>query len=175
VQVLVTRRLHSLALTGIAPASFYENGRDGERPKAHYDGLPVDFLVRAMLRLSSESGNAFRTFNTTSTHLDDGISLDTIADWVDSAGYAIDRIADFEDWTRRFTYALKRLPEGQRQHSVLPIMSHFARPQAAGSSPIRNDAFVKGAGPVPSLSEAYIHKYLDDMRRLGLLPQIRRA
>lgn len=167
---MFTRLLHSLALTGIAPGSFYEAVPNGSRPRAHYDGLPVDFLAGAMLRLGNGAEHGFRTFNTTSTHLDDGISLDTIADWVASAGYRIDRIADHAEWVRRFSAALRNLPDEQRQHSALPIMSHFAHPHPARPAPVRNDAFVAAAGPMPSLNEAYIHKYLDDMRALGLLP-----
>jgi fatty acid CoA ligase FadD9 len=167
---MFVRMLLSLALTGIAPESFYETGPDGSRPHAHYDGLPVDFLAAAIRRLCAAPDDEFRTCNTTSTHLDDGVSLDTIADWVASAGYRLERIADHGEWVRRFTGALRNLPEAKRQHSALPIIDHFARPHSSRPTAIRNNAFVAAAGSVPSIDEATIHKHLDDMRLLGLLP-----
>jgi len=169
---MFTRLVYSLALTGIAPGSFYERAPGGRRPRAHYDGLPVDFLAQAMAGLATGPGAGFRCFNTTSTHLDDGISLDTIADWIATAGYPVTRIDDHAEWVRRFAEALCRLPEEERQHSALPIVEHFSHPHAARPAPIRNDGFVDAAGPVPSLSEACIHKYLDDLRALRLLPQV---
>jgi fatty acid CoA ligase FadD9 len=167
---MFTRLLYSLALTGIAPGSFYASAPGASRSRAHYDGLPVDFLAHAMVRLATVPGAGFRCFNTTSTHLDDGVSLDTITDWITSAGYPIDRIDDHSEWVRRFSAALRNLPDEQRQHSALPIIAHFAHPHSARPAPIRNDSFVAAAEPVPSLSESYIHKYLDDLQALHLLP-----
>src|SRR3954468_15501023 len=40
---MFTRLMLSLVATGIAPASFYELDADGNRQRAHYDGLPVEF------------------------------------------------------------------------------------------------------------------------------------
>jgi hypothetical protein len=40
-----TRPLYSIITTGLTPESFYELATDGHRPKAHYDGWPVDFIA----------------------------------------------------------------------------------------------------------------------------------
>lgn len=38
----------SVLSTGIAPKSFYETDISGNRQRAHYDGLPVDFVAEAI-------------------------------------------------------------------------------------------------------------------------------
>ncbi len=71
---------------------------------------------------------------------------------------------------------MRHLPDNQRQRSALQILGYVALPYAAKSTPVRNDNFVAAirelpVGPdVPHLTEGYIHKYLDDLRLLGLLP-----
>ncbi len=46
----------SLVATGIAPGSFYELDADGNRQRAHYDGLPVEFIAEAISTLGRPSG-----------------------------------------------------------------------------------------------------------------------
>ena len=49
---MFTRLMLSLVATGIAPGSFYELDAEGNRQRAHYDGLPVEFISEAI----SDSG-----------------------------------------------------------------------------------------------------------------------
>lgn len=174
---MFTRLLLSLALTGIAPASFYEPATDGARARMHYDGMPVDFLAAAIQQIGNRPWHGHRTFNTISAHLDDGVSLDVITDWVAAAGYPLQRIGDHADWVRRFADTLRHMPDDQRQQSALPIMAYVERPHASRPAGVRNEAFVSAvcdlpAGPaVPGLSADFIGKYLADLRLLGLLGQ----
>ena len=46
---------HSLLVTGLAPASFYETDAAGNRPRAHYDGLPVDFVAESITTLGEQT------------------------------------------------------------------------------------------------------------------------
>ena len=46
---MFTRLMLSLVATGIAPGSFYELDADGNRQRAHYDGLPVEFIAECDL------------------------------------------------------------------------------------------------------------------------------
>src|ERR1700742_1691171 len=48
---MFTRQMLSLVATGIAPGSFYELDADGNRQRAHYDGLPVEFIAEAISSL----------------------------------------------------------------------------------------------------------------------------
>ena len=82
---MFTRLLFSVVQTGIAPVSFYELPPDGSRPRAHYDGLPVDFIASAMQQIGAVPHADFKTYNVINMHADDGISLDRIIDWVASA------------------------------------------------------------------------------------------
>jgi len=174
---MFTRLLFSLVHTGIAPESFYERPAGSRRPRTHYDGMPVDFLAGAIQQLGSMEYNGFRCYNTTSTSIDDGVSLDTIADWVESAGYPLRRIEDHGSWVHEFETRMRNLPPDERQHSSLPILSFLERPHSPEPTSISTDRFVAAvhsisAGPeIPRLSERFIHKYLNDMRLLGLIGQ----
>jgi fatty acid CoA ligase FadD9 len=76
---LFTRLMLSLVATGIAPRSFHEF--DGQRhgTRAHYDGLPVDFIAEAIATLGGNATDGFHTYNVVNPH-DDGISLDQFVD-----------------------------------------------------------------------------------------------
>ena len=52
---MFTRMMLSLVATGIAPGSFYELDADGNRQRAHYDGLPVEFIAEAIATLGAQS------------------------------------------------------------------------------------------------------------------------
>ena len=51
---MFTRMMLSLVATGIAPGSFYELDADGNRQRAHYDGLPVEFIAEAISTLGAQ-------------------------------------------------------------------------------------------------------------------------
>jgi fatty acid CoA ligase FadD9 len=156
---MFTRLLFSLLATGIAPRSFYETDAAGQSPRAHYDGLPVDFIAEAVT-------------------YDDGISLDVFVDWLNLAGHKIERIDDYNDWLARFETALTGLPEKQRQQSVLPLLHAYSRPErplAGAAAPTEvfhaavRAAKVGHEKDIPHLSAELINKYVTDLRSLGLL------
>ncbi|SOB81244.1 carboxylic acid reductase [Streptomyces sp. 1331.2] len=171
-----TRLVLSLIATGIAPQSFYR-ATDPEQPvRAHYDGLPADFVAAAVTALGGgEAGH--RTYNAVNPH-DDGVSLDTVVDWLIAAGTPIHRIADHGEWHERFATALRGLPERQRQHSLLPLLHAYrapATPVAGSAVPAeRFRRAVRGAGigaqgDIPGLSRPLIEKYLTDLQHLQLI------
>ncbi|QTI70985.1 thioester reductase domain-containing protein [Gordonia polyisoprenivorans] len=165
------RLLQSLVLTGLAPASFYEPA--GAR--AHYDGLPVDFIAAATAAVAIESGDGFHTYHVTNPH-NDGISLDTMVDWIEAAGYRIERVEGYEEWVRRFETALQALPDEQRQRSSLGVLDSLRRPDRAGVMPVDSTRFVEAVrrsaseSDVPHLTARFIAKWLDDLAGLDLIP-----
>ncbi|GAB5899801.1 non-ribosomal peptide synthetase [Mycolicibacterium mageritense] len=184
----VTRMALSIVATGLAPASFYQLGADGNRRRAHYDALPVGFVAEAITtlgwRAARSAATAFATYHVMNPH-DDGIGLDEYVDWLVDAGYPITRIADFGEWLRRFETALRALPDHQRQHSVLQILqSHVTKdlraPEPTHGAYGPTDRFrdaVKSAGigpdnDIPHISAPIIVKYVTDLQRLGLLGPI---
>ncbi|MGV4982264.1 carboxylic acid reductase [Streptomyces sp. NRAIS4] len=171
-----TRLVLSLITTGIAPGSFYRGGDAGPRPRAHYDGLPGDFVAASVATLGAGAAG-YRTFNAVNPH-DDGISLDTVVDWLADSGIAIHRVRDHREWRERFEAALRALPERQRQHSLLPLMHAWrepATPVAGAAVPAeRFREAVRAAGigaqkDIPHLSRPLIEKYVTDLRHLGLI------
>ena len=172
---MLTRLLYSIVVTGLAPASFYQAAPDGSRAKAHYDGTPVDVVAAAVVGVSDHAHTDVRTYNVINYHGDDGVSLDSFVDWLESAGYPITRIENNADWYERMQQKLKALPDQQRRQSAIDILMAFGRPYPANGEMAGCDRFqglVQGLkiGPdVPHLSEAFIHKCLEDMRLLGLI------
>jgi fatty acid CoA ligase FadD9 len=174
---LFTRLMLSLVATGIAPRSFHEfDGRtDGTR--AHYDGLPVDFIAEAIATLGASATDGFRTYNVVNPH-DDGISLDQFVDWLIAAGNSIQRIDDYGDWLTRFETAMRALPDRQRQHSELNLLEAFRPPAAALHTPVLPAAAFRAGvrsscigvdRDIPHISADLIGKYVADLRQLELL------
>ena len=182
---MFTRLMLSLVATGIAPGSFYELDENGNRQRAHYDGLPVEFIAAAIsalgAHLGSDLGSAtvdgYLTYHVMNPY-DDGVGLDEYVDWLVEAGYSIERIADYREWLQRFETTLRALPERQRQYSLLPLLHNYRQPE----KPLRGSlaptekfrAAVQEAkiGPdkdIPHVSAPIIVKYITDLQLLGLL------
>jgi fatty acid CoA ligase FadD9 len=174
---MFTRLLYSIVMAGLAPVSFYRLEPDGSRSTAqHFDGLPVDFIAAAIVGISLDPHREVRTFNVLNHHEGDGIGLDPMVDWIQAAGYAVDREPDHTQWVQRFEAKLKALPEEQRQHSLLHLLDAFGHPHKPDEPMIGSQHFQDAVrrlpvGPeVPHLTREFIEKYLDDMRLLGLIP-----
>src|ERR1700733_2616256 len=109
---MFTRLMLSLVATGIAPGSFYELDAEGDRQRAHYDGLPVEFISEAISVLGPrvlEEDAGFQTYHVMNPY-DDGIGLDEYVDWLIDAGYSVQRVGDYGTWLQRFETTLRTLP-----------------------------------------------------------------
>jgi|HubBroStandDraft_3_1064219.scaffolds.fasta_scaffold04595_1 fatty acid CoA ligase FadD9 len=178
---MFTRMILSLVATGVAPGSFYELDTAGNRQRAHYDGLPVEFIAEAVSALGAQSADGFATYHVMNPY-DDGIGFDEFVDWLISptngAGSSIQRIADYSEWLQRFETSLRGLPEKQRNSSLLPLLHNYQKPQRPiNGSMAPTDRFraaVQDAkiGPdkdIPHITPPIIAKYVSDLRLLGLL------
>ncbi|MEV0079946.1 carboxylic acid reductase [Nocardia neocaledoniensis] len=172
-----TRLLLSVLATGLAPMSFYRIDSQGKRQRAHYDGLPADFVAAAITELGSAATTGYRTYDVVNPH-DDGISLDVFVDWLIEQGHHVDRIADYGEWFTRFETALRALPEEQRKHTLLPLLHAYRRPgRPVAGSALPAEGFraaVRAAGvgaerDIPHLGPELIGKYVSDLKHLGLL------
>jgi len=174
---MFTRLMLSLVATGIAPGSFYELDSEGRRQRAHYDGLPVEFIAEAISSLGAQVVDGFQTYHVMNPY-DDGIGLDEYVDWLIDAGYSVQRVGDYAGWLQRFETTLRALPERQRQYSLLPLLHNYQRPdQPINGSMAPTDRFRAAVqegkiGPdkdIPHVSAAIIVKYITDLQLLGLL------
>ncbi|GAY13794.1 carboxylic acid reductase [Mycobacterium sp. shizuoka-1] len=174
---MFTRMMLSLVATGVAPASFYELDAGGNRQRAHYDGLPVEFIAEAISTLGAQVTEGFETYHVMNPY-DDGIGLDEFVDWLVGAGHPIQRIADYGGWLQRFETAMRALPDRQRQYSLLPLLHNYQQPERPVHGSIaptdRFRAAVQEAkiGPdkdIPHVTPEVIVKYVTDLQLLGLL------
>jgi fatty acid CoA ligase FadD9 len=174
---MFTRMMLSLVATGVAPQSFYELGADGKRQRAHYDGLPVEFIAEAISTLGVHVQSGFETYHVMNPY-DDGIGMDEFVDWLVEAGYAISKVDSYADWLARFSTTLRALPEKQRNASLLPLLHNYQTPDHPFNGSIaptdRFRAAVQDAkiGPdkdIPHISAPVIVKYVTDLELLGLL------
>ena len=178
---MFTRLMFSLVATGVAPESFYQLDADGQRPRAHYDGLPVEFIAEAISTLGAavarESKSGFETYHVMNPY-DDGIGLDEFVDWLIEAGYPVHRVGDYATWLARFTAAINALPERKRQASLLPLLHNYQRPEIpipgsiAPTDRFRTAVQEAKIGPdkdIPHITPAVIVQYVSNLELLGLL------
>jgi fatty acid CoA ligase FadD9 len=174
---MFTRLMLSLVATGVAPASFYETDKDGQRQRAHYDGLPVDFIAQSISTLGQRTTDGFQTYHVMNPY-DDGIGLDEYVDWLIDAGYPLQRIPDYDTWLQRFEIAMHALPEQQRQHSLLPLLHNYRKPEVpvcgsfAPTERFRSAVQRASIGPdkdIPHIASQHIVKYITNLQLLGLL------
>jgi fatty acid CoA ligase FadD9 len=171
---MFSRLLYSIVASGVAPKSFYRANPGGGTEGAHYDGLPVDFVADFIARTGADPDGDFATYNVVNIHDRDGVSLDQIVDWIISGGYPIERLDKHRSWFETFEARLSALSDEQRLHSALPILAAFrtrypsrARKTVSGRF---QDRAARHRTEVPGLTEGFIHKYLDDLRLLKLIP-----
>lgn len=170
---MFTRLLYSLAITGIAPATFYAENLGAGRPVARYEGIAVDFLADAITAIGRANKAGYHSYNLANPN-DDGISLDNFVDWMIEAGCAIERIPTYSDWLSRFETAMNALPDEQRHQSLLAILDPWRQPQPAAARRLvpveRFQADGERAGhPIPRFPASLIHKYVADLKHVGLL------
>jgi fatty acid CoA ligase FadD9 len=147
------------------------------RQRAHYDGLPVEFIAEAISTLGVHVQEGFETYHVMNPY-DDGIGMDEFVDWLVDAGYSIRRVDSYVEWLQRFETTLRALPDKQRSASLLPLLHNYQSPEHPINGSIaptdRFRAAVQEAkiGPdkdIPHISAPVIVKYVTDLELLGLL------
>ncbi|KRQ18708.1 MULTISPECIES: non-ribosomal peptide synthetase [unclassified Mycobacteroides] len=186
----VARMVLSIVATGVAPHSVYRLTEEGDRQRAHFDGLPVEFVAEAITTLGGQAAGSstgaftgFETYHVMNPH-DDGIGIDEYVDWLIEAGHPIERVSDFSEWVARFEAGLHALPDHQRQGSVLQMLKILQdhgwdgqppEPSRGSMAPAdRFQAAVRkakiGSGhDIPQVTAPIIAKYATDLRLHGLL------
>jgi fatty acid CoA ligase FadD9 len=174
---MFTRMMLSLVAAGIAPYSFYELDADGNRQRAHFDGLPVEFIAEAISTIGANVVAGFETYHVMNPY-DDGIGMDTFVDWLIEAGHQIVRVPDYTTWLARFETTLRGLPDKQRQASLLPLLHNYQKAEhpingsLAPADRFRAAVQDNKIGPekdIPHVTAPVIVKYATDLDLLGLL------
>ncbi|WP_141245065.1 non-ribosomal peptide synthetase, partial [Mycobacterium avium] len=178
---MFTRLLFSVVASGVAPRSFYRLDAHGNRQRAHFDALPVEFVAEAIATLGAQVMDGFATYHVMNPH-DDGIGLDEYVDWLIEAGYPIERVDDFDQWLHRMETALHALSERQRHQSVLQLLALRNARHVPPADPARGclgpterfraavqEAKIGADNDIPHITAPVIVKYVTDLQLLGLL------
>lgn len=132
----------------------------------------------AISAMATKLRDGFHQFNALNTH-DDGVSLDSFVDWMQTAGYSLRVVEPYSRWRSEYEKSLRSLPEKVQRDSNEPILFQWNEPSgvtAASSWPstARFDQLLRESTPftdgVPHLSEAYLHHYLQQMTAIDLIP-----
>jgi fatty acid CoA ligase FadD9 len=164
------RLLTGLVTTGVAPATFYA---PGGRPT--YDGLPADFIARAIVAIAFAAEPAWRIFHVAKG--EGNPDMDAVVGWVRSAGYPLERLDGYDQWFQTFEARLRAQDERHQQQGPLAIVRAWAHPERLGRQPrLANGEFrarvrdLLGVERLPELDEAQVHKTLAAMASRGLIP-----
>ncbi|RYF06908.1 MAG: hypothetical protein EOO40_08760 [Deltaproteobacteria bacterium] len=116
-----------------------------------------------------------RTFNVVGPCEGATCSLDDVVDWVQSAGYRVERVAPYTQWFERFTGALANLEPARQAASPWPILHQWQRPQKMGVGVVNNARFRAAVRSdvalplLPRLDESFMHQCLRHMQHLGMI------
>jgi fatty acid CoA ligase FadD9 len=165
---LLTRLLHDVVKTGLAPRSFYTG-------PGRLDGLPADFVAESIATVALEPHAGYATFHVVAGRRSEGVSLDTMVDWVERAGYRVSRLDDHEAWLRAFRERLAALDPAEQERSTLPLLSMWERPLrpplAFDDRRLRErlSDITGGAPPeIPRVDFLFVQQYLKNMIDAGL-------
>lgn len=169
-----TRIVYGLVATGLAPRSFFQQGA---RPQG-YDGNSVDLVTGAVASIADARLDGLHLYHVVNPHVEHGASMDTIVHWIESAGYAMRRIEDYDTWFAQFKERLEVKSEKERAKSPLPVIDQWRQPSRGLGHGARLDAkhfreavkLYMGLDDVPTLTESYMHFVLRSMVGLGVIP-----
>ncbi|MEA5391197.1 SDR family oxidoreductase [Cyanobium gracile UHCC 0139] len=119
---ILSRLIHSLLLTGLAPPGFRASG------------LPVDQLAQAIVALGDGAREGFELL-TLGGPADGTFPLEALVERIEAAGFPLERTASYGEWLERIEPALLRLPAAQRSLSLLDVLEAYRPapvPAAAG-------------------------------------------
>ena len=175
---MFTRMMLSLVATGVAPQSFYELDADGNRQRAHYDGLPVEFIAEAISTLGVARAERVRDLPR------DESRTTTASAWTSSstgssrpATRSGASTATATGW-RASRPRCGRCPRSNATRHYCrcctttshPITRSTGRsPRPTASAAAVQDAKIGPDKDIPHISAPVIVKYITDLELLGLL------
>lgn len=160
-----TRLLCGLVHTRVAPKSF-----GGEELAAAFRGLPVDFIARAIVRLSLTPWSGHGVYHVMNPPTQRAVTWDSLLGFVESYGYRLERVSSYDAWYAEFRARLEALGERALRSSPLPIVERWKSPRTDRSATMPDTRrFEAEIGAIPEPTEAFVHKCLDDLRALELI------
>lgn len=121
---ILSRLIHSLLLTGLAPPGFSSNEAGGESVGFHASGLPVDQLAQAIVALGDVAPEGFQLL-TLGGPADGWFPLEALVERIEASGFPLQRTASYGEWLERIEAALRRLPAEQRALSLLDVLEAY--------------------------------------------------
>lgn len=121
---ILSRLIHSLLLTGLAPPAFWGTDATGQAAGFRASGLPVDQLAQAIVALGDGAPDGFHLL-TLGGPADGAFPLEALVERIEAAGFPLERTASYGEWLERIEPALRRLPAAQRSLSLLDVLEAY--------------------------------------------------
>lgn len=166
---MLTRLLYSMIATKLAPKSFYgpHAGKDTSLPR--FAGIPVNIVADAIIFARKTEKLDFCVYNACN-YLQDAASLDDFVDWMEKAGYILERESDYKTWHEKVEGKLDALPLEQKKLAMTSVLDAFADPFSAAAYFPDCDNFkalvrkMLGGVDFPNVSEAYMLRYFSALQ-----------
>ena len=171
----LTRLIYGLARTRLRPHSFYT----AEPKRFPFDGLPVDFVADAIVKLVVARAGGSYAYNML-PNADYGFCLDGLCAALQAQGYGLQPVGPYAHFYARFAAALEALPAPARARAPGAIVSQWAQPLKTSTfAQVNHDAFSAavaahlGPNAWPDLGQAYMQHYIMGMQARSMLPELR--
>ncbi|MBD2719309.1 SDR family oxidoreductase [Synechococcus sp. FACHB-909] len=156
---ILSRLIHSLLLTGLAPPAFSVTDAAGQAAGFRASGLPVDQLAQAIVALGDGAPEGFHQL-TLGGPADGAFPLEALVERIEAAGFPLERTASYGEWLERIEPALRRLPAAQRSLSLLDVLEAYRpAPVPEAASP---EVAEQGAEAFAGFPAAYLGKVCAD-------------
>ncbi|MBW4531230.1 MAG: AMP-binding protein [Aphanothece saxicola GSE-SYN-MK-01-06B] len=151
---ILSRLIHSLLLTRLAPPHFGVSDPTGEETGFRASGLPVDKLAEAIVALGDVAPEGFHRLSLGGP-ADGWFPLEALVERIEAAGVPLERTASYGEWLARIEPALRQLPAAQRSRSLLDVLEAYR--------PVRAPAVAEpGAEAFADFPVAYLDKVCSD-------------
>ncbi len=139
---ILSRLIHSLLLTGLAPPAFCVTDATGQEAGFRASGLPVDELAQAIVALGDFAPEGFHRL-TLGGPADGCFPLEALVERIEAAGFPLERTASYGEWLERIAPALRRVPAAQRSRSLLDVLEAYRPVRAPEAAEPGAEAFVR--------------------------------
>jgi fatty acid CoA ligase FadD9 len=159
---ILSRLIHSIQLTGLAPPGFPITDAGGESVGFRASGLPVDQLAQTIVALGDGAPEGFHLL-TLGGPADGWFPLEALVDRIEAAGVPLERTPSYGEWLVRIEAALRQLPAAQRSRSLLDVLEAYRPAPVPAPAEVAVELAGPGVETFADFPAAYLDKVCSDV------------